>query len=298
MVFWEVIFPILALVAVGYGLGRRGHLEGEGLSKLTFWVLSPVLLFTALIHNEVEPALFVRLGGFVLVFSLVFWLLALALARLLRLSPDTGAALALALVFVNAGNYGLPFMLFAFGEEGFALGVVYISVSAFLMSTLGVVIATWGRTWSWEPFRNVLKTPMFYGVALALAFKGGGWQVPGFLMRPADLLAEATVPMLLILLGVQLVGVQLGRRWRLIGLATVLRLGLGPLVGWLLSGAFDLEGLLRGVAVLDSGMPTAVNALVLASYYGRDPRLVSSVVLTTTVASALSLTLLLLLLRG
>jgi len=101
------------------------------------------------------------------------------------------------------------------------------------------------------------------------------------------------VPVMILLLGVQLVGVRLGKRLALIGTATGVRLALAPLIAWGLAGAFGFEGLLADVAVLDSSMPTAVNALVLASYYDRDPRLVSSVVLTTTVLSALSLTLLL-----
>jgi len=148
MLFFDVLFPVLVLVIIGYALSRKGHLRAEGLSKLTFWVLSPALLFTALIHNEVSPAVFADFSGFILAISLGLWGIALVLGRLMRLSSDTTAALALALVFANVGNYGLPFMLFAYGEPGFALGVVYIVVSTFLLSTLGVVIATWGRSWA------------------------------------------------------------------------------------------------------------------------------------------------------
>ncbi len=297
MHFLDVLFPVLVLVAIGYALGRGGHLRAAGLSRLTFWVLSPALLFTALLDNDVRPAVFLDFGGFILLLSLAFWGIALLLGRLLKLGPNTTAALALALVFVNAGNYGLPFLLFAFGEEGFAIGVVYISLSAFLMSTLGVVIATWGQSMSWQPFLNVFKTPLFYGVALALGVKATGVGIPTFLMRPLDLLAQATVPTLLILLGVQLVGVRVGKRLPLIGAATALRLAAAPALAFGLTVLFGFEGLMRDVAVLDSSMPTAVNALVLASYYDRDPRLVSSIVLTTTVLSALSLTLLLAWLR-
>jgi len=297
MRFLDVLFPVLVLVAIGYALGRGGHLRAEGLSKLTFWVLSPALLFTALLDNHVQPDVFLDFGGFILLISLAFWGIALLLGKLLQLTPDTTAALALSLVFVNAGNYGLPFLLFALGEDGFALGVVYISLSAFLMSTLGVVIATWGRSLRWGPLLNVFRTPLFYGVALALMVKSTGAEVPTFLLRPLDLLAQATVPTLLILLGVQLVGVRVGKRLPLIGTATALRLVAAPALAFGLTLLFGFQGLMRDVAVLDSSMPTAVNALVLASYYDRDPRLVSSVVLTTTVLSALSLTLLLAWLR-
>ena len=298
MVLLEVLLPIFVLIAIGYGLGRKGHLTPEPLSKLTFWVLTPTLLFTTLSKNELQLSTLSQLAVFITLFSLALWLIALALGRLLQLKADTTAALALALVFSNNGNYGLPFLLFALGEAGFNLGVVYIAISSFLMATLGVVIATWGKGWSAKPFLNVFRTPLFYGVGLALLLKLGGAALPLFALRPLELLSQATIPMMLILLGVQLVGVRVGERWRLIGAASVLRLAGGPLLALCLAVALGVEGLLKTVVLLDSGMPTAVNALVLASYYGRDPRLVASVVLVSTLLSALSLTLLLLWVQG
>lgn len=298
MVLLDVLLPIFVLIAIGYALGRKGHLTPEPLSKLTFWVLTPTLLFVTLSKNALQLEIFAQLAAFVTLFSLAFWLIALGLGRLLQLKADTTAALALGLVFANNGNYGLPFLLFALGQSGFNLGVLYIAISSFLMATLGVVIATWGKGWSMRPFLNVFKTPLFYGVCLALLLKAANVALPLFILRPLDLLSQATIPMMLILLGVQLVGVEVGQRWRLIGTATALRLVGGPLIALLLVAWLGMDGLARSVAVLDSGMPTAVNALVLASYYRRDPPLVASVVLASTLFSALSLTLLLLWIQG
>lgn len=298
MVFVEVLFPILAIAAIGYGLGRSGHLPGEGLSKLTFWILSPALIFTALYRSEIELRAFLDYGLFIAIFSLFLWGIALVLGRARRLPPETTAALALSLVFTNAGNYGLPLLLFAYGEQGFALGVVYLSISTFLMSTLGVVISTWGGRWSWRPFLNIFLTPLFYAVVLAVLFKILGIELPLPVMRPLELLTEAAIPMLLMMLGTQLVGAHLGGRRSLIGLATLIRLGVAPSVAWGLSGLIGLDGLAHAVAVIESSMPTAVNAVVLATYYRCDPRLVSSVVLVTTLLSVGTIGVLLLFLRG
>ena len=99
--------------------------------------------------------------------------------------------------------------------------------------------------------------------------------------------------MLLILLGSQLVGVRLGKRIPLISLATGLRLIAAPVVAILIASIFEFHGLEYDVAILEASMPAAVNALLLASYYDCDPRLASSVVLTTTLLSVVTLTLLL-----
>lgn len=296
MIFLNVLFPILVLVSVGYFLAKRGHLDGEMLSKISFWFLSPALIFSALLENEIASEVFYEFGGFVLIFSLIMWLIALLSGRIASLGSETTAALSLSIVFTNAGNYGLPLLLFAFGEEAFAYGVVYISISTFVMSTLGVIISTWGESFSFKPFINIFKTPIFYSVVLAVLIKSFAIELPLFVIRPIDLMADAAIPMLLVLLGAQLVGVQLGKRIRLISYASALRLGAAPLIAWGLASLFGFSGLIFKVAIIESSMPAAVNALVLATYYRRDPRLVSSVVLTTTTLSVVTLTVLLMLL--
>jgi len=294
MIFLNVLFPILVLIAIGYVMTRNGYLNAEMISRLTFWILSPALIFSVLYENDVHLHLFLDFGLFVIVSTFVFWGISLLLGKLWRLEPATTAAFSLAVVFGNAGNYGLPLLLFAYGDAGFELGVVYLSTSVLLLSTLGIIIATWGKQLSWEPVLSVFKTPMLYAVILALGARSLGFEIPEFILRPIDLIGDAAIPMMLILLGAQLVGVEIGKRIKLITTATLLRLAVAPVAGLGLAILLGLRGLEQSVAVLEFSMPTAVNALVIASYYNRDPRLVSSVVMTTTALSVITLTILLL----
>jgi hypothetical protein len=296
MIFLNVLFPILVLVSLGYFLTQRGHIKPDMLSKLTFWLLSPSLIFTSLLNDKIEVAIFLEFGKFVLLFTLIFWGIARIASKIGKLTSDSTAAFALAVVFTNGGNYGLPLLLFAYGQDGFSLGVVYLTTSTLLMSTLGVPIATSGEEWSWKPIISIARTPLFHAVISALLVKAAGFEIPLFALRPLQLLADAAIPMMLILLGTQLVGVQLGQQLKLLGAATALRLGLAPLVAWGLSLLLGFSGLMHKVAVIEVSMPSAVNALVLASYYKRDPKFVSPVVLVTTVLSVISLTILLILL--
>ena len=298
MVFLNVLFPIFALVGIGYALARGGHLPAQSLAKLTFWVLTPSLIFHELSGSEIELRVFLDYGIYIALLSILFAALALAIGRSRGLSTDTTSALALALVLPNTGNYGLPLLLFGFGQSGFELGIVYVSLSTLVMSTLGVAIATWGGTFQWRLLFNIVKTPLVYAVALALFVRFAGVELPLFVMRPIQLLSDATIPVMLLLLGTQLVGVRLGQRLPLIGTATAIRLGLAPVAGWALTTLLGFGGLLQATAIIEASMPTAVNAVVLATVYDRDPRLTSSVVLTTTLASVLTLGLLLIILDG
>ena len=295
MVFLNVLFPILVLVVIGYVMARTGHLRSDELAKLNFWILSPALIFTGLVENEIELRVFLDYGIFILVLSIVFMIVGFGLSRLRGLSVDSTSALTLALLLPNTGNYGLPLLLFAFGDPGFALGVVYLSVSTLVMSTLGIAVATWGGEWSWKPFVNIGKTPLFYAVLLAVVVRMASVEMPLFVVRPLQLLSDAAIPAMLLLLGTQLVGVGLGRRRVLIGQATALRLGLAPFAAWGLATLMGFEGLTHAAATIEASMPTAVNAVVIATVYNRDPRLVSSVVLATTAFSVLTLGVLLML---
>jgi predicted permease len=76
----------------------------------------------------------------------------------------------------------------------------------------------------------------------------------------------------------------------------VLRLGLSVPLALLLSHLLALNELSTKLAVMLFSMPTAVNMTILAIEFDVRPRFVSIVVVVSTVASVLSLTLILVLL--
>jgi predicted permease len=80
--------------------------------------------------------------------------------------------------------------------------------------------------------------------------------------------------------------------------ATVMRLGGGAAAGLLLSPVFGLEGVARQAGTLQSAMPSAVIATILATEYDVEPAFVTSVVLITTLLSPFTLTPLLAMLRA
>jgi len=61
------------------------------------------------------------------------------------------------------------------------------------------------------------------------------------------------------------------------------------LFGLLAVEIFHLEGILKAVVILDSAMPAAVNAAVIATKYDNESDMVSSVVFLTTVISVISI---------
>jgi malate permease and related proteins len=73
-------------------------------------------------------------------------------------------------------------------------------------------------------------------------------------------------------------------------LSSLMRLVAAPLLAILLSKPFGLLGPARQAGILESGMPTAVLAAVLATEYDLEPSFITSVVFVTTFLSPFTLT--------
>jgi predicted permease len=145
-----------------------------------------------------------------------------------------------------------------------------------------------------------LRMPPLYAVLTALVVRFGGMRsalmgdgILGDLFRGVALVGDATVPILLVILGLQLAEIEGIDQKRLVALAGGLRLVLSVPIALLLAGSLGLDELSTKLAVILASMPTAVNMTIFAIEFDVRPRYVSSVVTTSTVASVVTLTVLL-----
>ena len=190
--------------------------------------------------------------------------LGLGLTRFLRFDRVTTSAFLLSILFVNAGNYGIPFNQFAFGPEGVARAAVYFVGNSVLANTLAVYIASSGHANVRNSLVAVAKMPLAYAAVLGLLFNVMHWSTPEPLTRVLDLAAAAALPVMLVNLGLELARARVeDYDWRVF-LATGLKLLVTPVVALGLAAVMGLQGLTRSVAVLEASMPTAVMASLIA----------------------------------
>ena len=227
--------------------------------------------------------------------------MALASAGCMALAADAAAAPLLlafrlplrvylpALSFPNAGNMGLPLCLFAFGEPGLGLAVLFFATLAVAQFTLGPALAA-GR---WDP-GQALRTPVVHAVALALLLRAAGLEVPRWAANTTSLLGGCAVPLMLVSLGVALARLRIAGLGRALALSA-LRLGLGFAAGLVVAWLMELEGVMRGVVLLESSMPVAVFNYLWALRYGNAPEEVAGMVLGSTALSFATVPILLLL---
>jgi predicted permease len=136
----------------------------------------------------------------------------------------------------------------------------------------------------------MLRVPAIWALVLAAALVASDSHLPVPLARTVELLSDASIPVFLVVLGMQLFGKGFKGPWGPVLFASGMRLVGGALIGLLLAARLGLDGAARQAGVLQSAMPAAVITTVLATEYDAEPAFVTSVVITTTVLCPLTLT--------
>ena len=297
MLFINVVLPVFLIVLSGYFLGRKLALDSTTLTNLSLYVLTPSLVFSALLKNPISIDLGSRLALYMVLYTLLMlgagWLTAIAF----RIKGDSRQALYLSSAMMNIGNFGLPLTLFAYGQAGFDTSILIFVLFTIPLGTIGIVLAQGSNVNLKEAVVNTSKIPIFHAVILAIVCQATGLQLPGFLLKSLDLVGQAAIPIMLILLGMQLARAKVLPAARFLSLTTILRLLVGPVVGFGLTLFLGIKGIDRNVVILQTSTPAAVLPLLYALRFNARPDLVASSILVTTLCSAGTLTLLLYLLE-
>jgi predicted permease len=296
-ILFNVVLPVFLVVGVSALAQLRLRLNVSTLSRAVFYLFVPALVFDTLARSDVSGAELGKILAVVLMVTLALWGLGIVIGRLLRLEGPTEAAFLVAIVLMNAGNYGLSVNLFAFGDAGLARASIYFTASGLLSSSLGVYLSARGNATARQALRRVAGVPLIYAAALGLVANVAQVTVPEPLSKAIHLLGQASVPVMLTVLGVRLAETfRSGQRFvhvPALGAVAILRLAVAPALAALFAGLVGLEGLARHVTVLESAMPTAVITTILATEFDSDPPFAALSVLVTTLASLVTLTLLL-----
>ncbi len=277
-----VVLPVLLILALGALAGHKLALDARTINRLSLYVLTPALALHTLLHTQAHPR---ELA----VLVLAYYLLAgagvlLGFLAAYRQPGATRRAVMGSVAIGNNGNYGLPVALFALGQAGFDQALVIFLASVVLTFTAGPLIFGGGGGLG-PTLRGVFKLPVVWCIALALMMRSLHLALPLGLDRGLGLIAAATLPMVLLSLGVQL---GTGGRPKLsfpVWLASGLRVIVMPVLALGIGYLTGLRGLHLQGLVLSSAMPTAVNAFILSREYRADSDTVASTVLVTTLLS-------------
>lgn len=283
------ILPIMMVASFGYLLRKRLPLQVGTLSSVVFNILSPCLVFSSLANSELPGNELIELVGFSILNILGVGVLALVLARLMRLERIELATFLIVAMFVNGGNYGLTLLQLRYGDGGLSRGVVYYVTSTVLVYTLGVAIASMGRVNWRDTLRRMVRLPAVYAAVLAIIVYSFSIPIPSPIMSGITIAGSGAIPVMLLVLGMQIADMRPDSGGRYVWPAVGLRLIGGPLLGLAIAALLNLQGIGRSAMIIESAMPTAVITMILASEFGLPTSNVARIVVLSTLASPLTI---------
>ncbi len=281
LTLWNIIAPVLFCAGLGYFWARAGKpFDTQMVTSLVTTVTTPCLIVATLGKTDLDMDALIEVGGVAILVMLCTLFLA---TLIIKLSGQPFRVFLPSLSFPNTGNMGIPLCMLAFGESGLALSLAWMMIYSVGHFSMGMAIVS-GKGFSLSLFRH----PILLSVFLAVAMVGLDLQLPEWLFNTVSLIGDVTIPLMLITLGVSLSQLKIHHAGKGAAFAA-LRLLIGFSVGLLVVEILDLEGPLRGVALIESTMPVAVFNYLLARAFNRGTEEVAAMVVISTLMAFLML---------
>lgn len=291
---YQTLITMFILIALGFFL-RLGRLVSKDatslLNRLAFYVTFPCLVFRSLHGSQLDPKLWgIPLLAYPII-SILFIFSYLLAHKHLKLSIPTSISFAMGSAFGNTAFLGYPFILAIVGEKGLPPAVFYDQMGNFLsVYTVGILFCVYRQQqrFSLQGSGEIFKLPPFLAFLVALFFHHR-LPLPTFVEESINRLADATVPLTMLSIGISLSGKHLFQNVKPLLAASSIKLGVLPLIMIFCSHFYPLEPLYRQVATLQSATPTLMSSYVLASLYRLDEEFSSSIIFLTTLIAFVTL---------
>ncbi|MER0238986.1 AEC family transporter [Fulvimarina sp. MAC8] len=291
------IWPIFALICLGYGLSRLKFPEPgfwPAAERANYFLLFPALLVSNLADAPVRDPDLLRLGGAVIVMML-FAAGALAVFRLLRPMPAARYGPALQGIVRFNTYLGLAITASTVPDGGLERAAVLLAVAVPLVNVLSILALT-ERGEQRGPLvllAPMSKNPLIIACIIGILIAATGIGLPFGIGRFLDLIAQASLPLGLLCVGAALRPDAIARDVKaFVGIGGARLLAM-PVLAAAIAILFGLGTTETMVLVIFAAIPTAPTAYVLTRQLGGDGPYMAGIITSQTLVSVLTIPLML-----
>ncbi|ODS50935.1 MAG: Malate permease [Halanaerobium sp. 4-GBenrich] len=289
------IISLFLLIAVGYFLRRSKHLDKKetgAISKLLLDLILPAMLISSL-QIEITAKM---LGDFknLFLYWIAFYLILIAAASLISslfpISRDKKIVLKFFLIFGNVGYMGLPVIDVIFPESGIFFGSIGVVVFNIFLWTYGANLFLRGKEEKKSNLRDIFNNGVI-AIIIGLVLMLTGLKLPTAVMTAVDMLAEATFPLSMLVIGSSLAQIKISGIFKDLNIIaySTLKLLIIPAAALLILNYFNTADPIRSILVLQIAMPAAANGVIFAERYEGNYVFAAESLFFSTLMAALSI---------
>ncbi|MFB1049773.1 AEC family transporter [Paraliobacillus sp. JSM ZJ581] len=291
MEFIPMLLPIFSVFAIGFIGKKLWSIDVKPIATMAIYLLYPFLAFQTFYQNPINLDYF-----YMFIYLALLCLFSILICYIIGVmkgwSKRQLSGLILASSFMNNGNYGAPLVLLVFGETGFHYAVILMVLQQLIMCTVGIYVAAQGgqTEQTYSPLKEVIKVPIVYGALAGVIFNGLEIRLTQEITTVVNMLADAAIPTVMIVLGMQLATISLKKiEFGNLSIALVIRLAIAPVIAAIITLFLPIDEMAKQIMILTAAMPTAANTTMYAVKFNAKPMFVSSATLTSTLLSVITL---------
>jgi malate permease and related proteins len=291
---FTIVGPLFVLIVIGGLLEIRFGLDIRTLSKISFFVLIPAILFVVLAESQIAWYRMGIIAFYQLCLLSIMLSISWFVGKICGFSRSRHIAFMMGASFSNAGNFGIPLVSMIF-TTAVATAVSYQSVTVLvhnvLMFSIGVLLIARGKLALNAALKRTFTLPLLYALFVAIAFEILNIDISNIniLWQPLRRAADGLIVIALLTVGIQLVKMRRVRISLELVLSVILKLLVGPVVARALVFVFQIEGMLAALLIIAAGAPTSVNTALIGVEFDNEAELATSIVGVTTILSLISI---------
>jgi malonate transporter len=292
------LLPVLLLIVLGFVLKRSLlplETQWQGLERLTYYVLLPVLVVQTLLKADLGKVPVAGVGGALFISALLMALLCLGLRPLLARCAIDGPAFTS--IFQGATRWQTYVALAVSGSLYGDVGLALASVALIAIVPLGNILSVAVLAHYASPEKQsvgaivmaVVRNPLIWACVIGLALNVLHIPLPRIWHEVADALGRSSLAIGLLVTGAGLHLAGIFRPSLAVSVAVFLKLVLMPILTVALALWFGVSGSNLAVVAACSAVPTASSAYVLARQMGGDAPLLAQIITLQTILAALTM---------
>ena len=288
-----IIFSIIGMILIGFFAKKINLLSSddvETLNKIVVNIALPCMIFQALyVANTSLFSSLSILTLYMLICSLIVGIITYLILKTAGFQSRKIWTIIVCVVMGNTGFLGYPITSGIFGAEGMIRAVFCDITTSIIFITLSIILLVLFEGRFEKALRKIIIFPPLWAIILGLIFNIFSIPITAVGETIVDYLSGATVPLIMISLGLSLNIDGLKNHFMEVSFASIMKLIAYPLIGLGVMAILGISGLSHTIGLIEAAMPSAMLCLVLALNHNLDVDLTSDCLFTSTLFALVTL---------